>query len=108
MTIAEIDPVIHPPKRLAVMAILNSSSSTDFSFLRSHLGCSDSDLSKQMTALDAAGYVSITKTSRGRGGATTYKITPGGRKAFARHLAALRAIVGDPTGTDEDAATPRR
>ena len=55
MTIAEIDPVIHPPKRLAAMAILNSSSSTDFSSLRSHLGCGDSDLSKQMTALQALG-----------------------------------------------------
>lgn len=95
MSIVEIDPVIHPPKRLAAMAILNSSSSTDFSFLRTHLGCSDSDLSKQMTALETAGYVSVTKTSRGRGGATTYKITSDGRKAFARHLAALRSIVGD-------------
>lgn len=94
MTLGEIDPVIHPPKRLAAMAILNSSTSTDFSFLRSHLGCSDSDLSKQMTALEAAGYVSVIKTSRGRGGVTTYKITSPGKKAFARHLAALRAIAG--------------
>ena len=61
-------------------------------FLREYLGISDSDLSKQMTALEKAGYVSITKTSRGRGGATTYRITKDGAAAFQRHLAALRAI----------------
>jgi DNA-binding MarR family transcriptional regulator len=98
--IGEIDPVIHPPKRLAAMAILNNSTSTDFAFLRSHLGCSDSDLSKQMNALEAAGYVSITKTSRGRGGSTTYRITADGKKAFARHHDALRAIVGATVGRD--------
>jgi len=99
--IGEIDPAIHPPKRLAAMAILNSSTSTDFSFLRTHLGVSDSDLSKQMTTLETVGYVTITKTSRGRGGATTYRITSKGKKAFARHLAALRSIVGS-IGVDED------
>ena len=47
-----------------------------------------------MGALEKAGYVSITKTSRGRGGATTYRITKDGTAAFQRHLAALRAITG--------------
>jgi DNA-binding MarR family transcriptional regulator len=90
--LADLDPVIHAPKRLAAMAILAHSTSTDFAFLREYLGISDSDLSKQMAALEKAGYVSITKTSRGRGGATTYRITKGGDAAFQRHLAALRAI----------------
>ena len=92
--LADLDPVIHAPKRLAVMAILANSTTTDFAFLREYLGVSDSDLSKQMAALEKAGYVSITKTSRGRGGATTYRITKDGAAAFQRHLAALRAITG--------------
>jgi DNA-binding MarR family transcriptional regulator len=90
--LADLDPVIHAPKRLAAMAILANSTSTDFAFLREYLGISDSDLSKQMAALEKAGYVSITKTSRGRGGATTYRITKVGAAAFQQHLAALRAI----------------
>jgi DNA-binding MarR family transcriptional regulator len=90
--LADLDPVIHAPKRLAVMAILANSTTTDFAFLREYLGVSDSDLSKQMTALEKSGYVSITKTSRGRGGATTYRITKVGAAAFERHLSALRAI----------------
>jgi len=92
--LADLDPVIHAPKRLAVMAILANSTTTDFAFLREYLSVSDSDLSKQMAVLEKAGYVSITKTSRGRGGATTYRITKDGTSAFQRHLAALRAITG--------------
>ncbi len=92
-----LDPVIHPPKRLTVMAMLVSTRSADFAFLRDHLGVSDSDLSKQMAALDRAGYVSVTK-SRGRGGSTTYRPTREGVAAYRRHLAALQAIVGPAGG----------
>lgn len=96
--------MIHPPKRLAAMAILVNSTTTDFGFLRDHLGVSDSDLSKQMSALEKAGYVTVTKTSRGRGGATWYRITHRGTRAFKRHMGALGAIArqaADPPGAPE-------
>jgi len=99
MSLPELDPVIHAPKRLAVMAVLTHSSTTDFGFLREHLGVSDSDLSKQMAALDRAGYVAVTKSSRGRGGVTTYRATRKGAAAYQRHLRALREIVG--LGTEQ-------
>lgn len=98
MSIDALDPLIHAPKRLAAMAVLASSSSVSFGFLRDHLGVSDSDLSKQMSALERAGYVKREKTGYGRGGATWYKITRTGTDAYNRHLAALRAIVGDADG----------
>lgn len=107
MGIADLDPVIHAPKRLAVMAILANSTTTDFGFLHRHLGISDSDLSKQMSALGKAGYVAVTKTSRGRGGATWYRITKEGAAAFERHVAALDAIVGDRGADDASADAPR-
>jgi DNA-binding MarR family transcriptional regulator len=93
VSLADLDPVIHAPKRLAAMAILVNSTTTDFGFLRDHLGVSDSDLSKQMSTLEKAGYVKVIKTSRGRGGATRYRITPDGAKAFQRHMDTLNAIV---------------
>lgn len=95
MTLADLDPVIHAPKRLSIMSMLVHSSSTDFPFLKEHLGVSDSDLSKQMSALQQAGYVDVTR-SRGRGSTTTYRVTRSGRAAFRRHVAALQAIVADP------------
>lgn len=103
MTLGSIDPVIHAPKRLAIMAMLAGSTSADFRFLRDHLGVSDSDLSKQMAALERAGYVKAQKNGRGRGATTWYRITKAGTKAYGRHVAALRAIVGAGDGTSERA-----
>jgi DNA-binding MarR family transcriptional regulator len=93
VSLADLDPVIHAPKRLAAMAILVNSKTADFGFLRNHLGVSDSDLSKQMSALEKVGYVTTSKTSRGRGGATWYRATAEGTRAFKRHMEALDAIV---------------
>ncbi|MDA0185217.1 transcriptional regulator [Solirubrobacter phytolaccae] len=92
--LANLDPVIHAPKRLAAMALLASASSADFPFLRDHLEVTDSDLSKQMATLENAGYVTVTKLGHGRGGVTTYRITRQGKAAFKRHVEALRAITG--------------
>jgi DNA-binding MarR family transcriptional regulator len=93
--LADLDPTLTSPKRLAAMAVLSRSSSTDFAYLRAHLEVSDSDLSKQMTALQSAGYVEVTKAGRGRGGSTSYRATSAGRAAYQRHRAVLRAIVAD-------------
>lgn len=86
-----LNPVIHAPKRLAAMAILANSSTASFKFLREHLELSDSDLSKQMSALEAAGYVAAAKEGYGRGASTTYRMTPAGKKAYSNHRDALHA-----------------
>ncbi|MCB5168338.1 transcriptional regulator [Streptomyces bambusae] len=103
MSLADLDPVIHAPKRLAAMSVLAHSDQADFAFLRDHLGISDSDLSKQMAALEHAGYIKISKTGRGRGAATWYRITPAGRQTYQRHITALTAIV---TGTTASPPAP--
>ncbi len=77
------------------MAVLTRSTSSDFAFLREHLGVSDSDLSKQAAALEAAGYVRVMKSGRGRGAVTAYKATKAGRRAYQRHRATLRDLLGD-------------
>jgi len=79
----------------AIMAVLARSTSSDFAFLRQHLGVSDSDLSKQAAALEASGYITITKSGRGRGAVTAYKATKTGRHAYRQHRAALRGLMGD-------------
>lgn len=93
--IDDLDPVIHAPKRLAAMAVLSAASTVNFPFLREHLGVSDSDLSKQMATLEKAGYVAVSKSGRGRGGTTTFRITRAGRTAYDQHRRALAAILGD-------------
>jgi DNA-binding transcriptional ArsR family regulator len=93
MSVAAFDALIHPHKRLAAMAILAASDSADFAFLRERLDVSDSDLSKQMKALQQAGYVKVNKRGRGRGASTWYRLTREGRHAFEAHVAFLQSLV---------------
>ncbi len=103
MSLSDLDPVIHAPKRLGAMAVLASSEVVDFGFLRDHLDVSDSDLSKQMSALEKAGYAKVIKSGHGRNSTTSFRITRAGRKALQTHLAALNALMGDAATV---AATP--
>ena len=95
-----LDPVIHVPKRLAAMAILANAPSVSFRFLKEQLQLADSDLSKQMSALEAAGHVKATKDGHGRGASTTFSMTRAGRKAYAAHCAALRALIDSVPAPD--------
>lgn len=88
-----LDPVIHAPKRLAAMAVLANTNGATFTSLRERLQVSESDLSKQMTALERAGYVAVSKIGRGRGGVTQYRITREGSAAYRRHRAALVSLI---------------
>lgn len=89
----EVDTVIHPPKRLSIMAILRRTGAADFQFLRDRLDISESDLSKQMRTLAEAGYVRVTKRGRGPKSSTWYRATAAGKRAFDSHTAALRTLI---------------
>lgn len=93
MSISDLDPVIHAPKRLGAMAVLAGTEWVEFGFLRDHLVVRDADLSKQMAALTEAGYVTSRKSRVGRGGKTWFMVTKEGRNAFEAHVAALQAVV---------------
>lgn len=92
--LADLDPVLTAPKRLAIMSVLAGSTTTDFTFLRAHLSISDSDLSKQVSALEQVAYLEVTKSGRGRGSSTSFRITKTGRQAFERHRRTLQALLG--------------
>jgi DNA-binding MarR family transcriptional regulator len=62
-------------------------------FLRESIGTSDSALSKQISALADAGYVSVRKSADLGMRRTQVRLTPQGRRAFRRHAAALERIV---------------
>ena len=88
------DTVIHAPHRLQICAALDTVEQVEFSALREILGVSESVLSKQVKALDEAGYVSVTKGTRDRRVRTWASFTKEGRRAYRAHVEALRAIVG--------------
>lgn len=89
----QLDPVIHPPKRLSIMATLRRMGAADFRFLQQQLEISESDLSKQLRTLAKAGYVRVTKRGRGPNSSTWFRLTAAGRRAFDAHTAALRTLI---------------
>jgi DNA-binding MarR family transcriptional regulator len=93
MSDARFDELIHASTRLSLVALLAAADWADFSFLREELGLSDSALSKQLSTLEAAGYVDIERPVKDRRRRVRAKLTPRGTAAFAGHVAALQEIV---------------
>jgi len=91
----DVDSVIHAPKRLIALSILNAVKEIEFSSLRDRLEIRDSDLSKQMATLHQAGMIDIRKTGGGRTSKTWYSLTDEGRDSFLDYRQALIAVLGE-------------
>ncbi len=92
----ELDPVIHQPTRLRIMAALvglDEGERADFTFLRDLLGLTDGNLSVHLQRLEEAGYVRVEKTFVGRRPKTWVWATTEGRAAFAAYVDALEDIL---------------
>jgi DNA-binding MarR family transcriptional regulator len=89
--------IIHQTLRLRLMAALTalraSDAGLDFSRLKTLTGATDGNLGAHITALERAGYVTVEKSFVNRRPRTEVKATPGGRKAFADHVAFLRGVI---------------
>ena len=94
---SELDPVIHAPKRLRIMAILSTFDHVTFALLQERLELNAPDLSKQLKALQEPGYVKTSKTGRGPGSETWVSMTRRGRRAYEAHAAGLRALLDGET-----------
>jgi DNA-binding MarR family transcriptional regulator len=95
---SEIDPIIHQPIRLRIMAALvalGSEEQLEFTALRNLLGATDGNLGAHLLKLEDAKYIQVTKTFIGRKPKTFIAATLNGRKSFQDHIAALRAIIGE-------------
>ena len=104
MTVARFDELIHPTTRLSIVSLLAAADRVEFAFLRDQLGLSDSALSKQLSTLEAAGYVQIERPVSERRRRVQARLTEDGAAAFRGHVAALREILGS---TDVLAADSR-
>jgi DNA-binding transcriptional ArsR family regulator len=96
----ELDETIHQPVRLSIMALLAQSKKVDFAFLVKYLELSESNLSRHLSALEAAGYIVITKVFEGKRPRTWLSLSDAGRAAFTRHVETLRRIVEQPALDD--------
>ena len=101
------DELIHPPTRLALMALLAASEWAEFSFLKETLELTDSALSKQVSTLTDAGYADVRKEGAGRRRRTLVTLTPQGRTAFDGHVEALRQLVSRAPSASTANVQPR-
>lgn len=89
----ELDPLLHSELRLAVMSILITVESADFTFIKNQTGATPGNLSVQLDKLSQAGYIEIEKGFRGKMPRTTCRITPKGTEAFAGYVDALKGYL---------------
>src|SRR6185437_14528134 len=82
MTEPQFDELIHPSTRLSLVAVLASTDWADFSYLKDRLNLSDSALSKQLTTLESAEYVTIDRRVTNRRRRVRAQLTDMGRQAF--------------------------
>ncbi|QTX03430.1 transcriptional regulator [Agromyces archimandritae] len=87
------DEVLQPGTRLSVLALLAAADWAEFAFIRDRLGLSDSALSKQLTALETAGYVVTERRSVDSRRRMRARLTETGRTALQDYVDSLRAII---------------
>ena len=92
MSVPAIDPVLHPPARLQIAAILARVDDAEFATIKDVIEVSDSVLSKHLSALSDAGYVALVKAKRDGRQRTWAALTGAGRRAFTAHMKALHAL----------------
>lgn len=101
MIVERLDPLIHPPARLQLLALLSDVSEMEFGTARDLLGVSDSVLSKHLAQLSDGGYIELRKATVNTRQRTWIASTAAGRNAFKSHVAALQALAsGRPPSID--------
>jgi DNA-binding transcriptional ArsR family regulator len=92
-----LDPVIHAPARLRIVATLAALPDGDelsFTRLQDILDLTPGNLITHLRKLEDVGYISTEKTGNGTAGKTTVAITGQGRKALDDYTQALRDLLG--------------
>ena len=82
MEFNDLNPLLHNELRLRIMAALDSLDNADFVFLKDLTKATAGNLSVQITKLEEAGYIKVTKSGEGRGSHTVCRITPRGIRAM--------------------------
>jgi DNA-binding MarR family transcriptional regulator len=106
MTEPRFNELIHSPTRLSIVALLAATEWADFAIVRDQLALSDSALSKQLSTLEAAGYLQTRKRQVGKYPRTSTRLTPAGRRAFADHVAALQQLLRLSTQREDASIGP--
>lgn len=92
-----LDPLIHVPTRLkivATLAALPDGDTLSFTRLQNMIGLTPGNLIIHLRKLEEAGYLSSEKTTKGTTPTTTVALTGHGRTALGAYRRALRDLLG--------------
>lgn len=99
MTVTELDPLIHAPARLRIIATLAALSDGDtltFTRLQELTGLTPGNLITHLRKLEAADYIHSEKSGNGRASLTSVALTAHGRSALDSYTTTLRDLLGQP------------
>ena len=91
-----LDPLIHVPTRLKIVATLAALPDGDglsFTRLQDMIGLTPGNLIIHLRKLEEAGYLASEKTRNGSAQKTTVALTSNGRKALDAYTQALRGLL---------------
>jgi DNA-binding MarR family transcriptional regulator len=91
MEFKDLDPILHNELRLKVMAALDSLADADFVYLKELTKATAGNLSVQISKLEEAGYIKVSRSGEGRGSHTICRITPAGIRALKLYQQALQS-----------------
>jgi len=97
MTTDELDPLIHVPARLrivATLAALPAGDTLSFTRLQDMIGLTPGNLITHLRKLEDAGYVTSEKAGNGTSPKTMVTLTQQGREALDAYTKALRDLLG--------------
>ncbi len=97
MTTDALDPVIHAPARLrivATLAALPNGDSLSFTRLQDMLELTPGNLITHLRKLEDAGYLATETSGNGRASRTSVALTDQGRAALDTYTNALRDLLG--------------
>ncbi|MFD7918766.1 winged helix-turn-helix domain-containing protein [Streptomyces sp. NPDC059740] len=93
MAHTDFDPVLLDRTRLAIVSLLAGVEWAEFGWVRESADLSASALSKQVSTLEAQGYVEVRKGYVGKRPRTWVTLSETGRTALEEHVAALQRVV---------------
>ena len=94
----ELDPLIHAPARLRIVATLAALPDGDtltFTRLQHLIGLTPGNLITHLRKLEDAGYLDTEKTGNGQASRTNVALTTRGRAALGGYTDALRDLLGE-------------
>ena len=96
MKFKDLDPLLHNELRLKIMAALDSLDAADFVYLKELTKSSAGNLSVQISKLEEASYIKVSRSGEGRGSHTVCRITAVGSKALLSYQRALLSYFSRP------------